>query len=97
DLAMSLKATSIRILAPIPNRGTVGIEVPNKNRELVRLRDVLESEAFVGAESTLNIAIGKDTYGEPVVVDIASMPHLLMAGTTGTGKSVCINTILLSL
>lgn len=97
DLAMSLRATSIRIIAPIPKRGTVGIEVPNRNRELVRLRDVLESEAFIGAESTLSIAIGKDTYGEPVVVDIAAMPHLLMAGTTGTGKSVCINTTLLSL
>lgn len=97
DLAMSLRALSIRIIAPIPKRGTVGIEVPNRNRELVRLRDVLESEAFVTAESSVNVALGKDTYGDPVVVDIASMPHLLMAGTTGTGKSVCINTILLSL
>jgi S-DNA-T family DNA segregation ATPase FtsK/SpoIIIE len=97
DLAMSLKATSIRIIAPIPKRGTVGIEVPNRNRELVRLRDILESEAFIQAESILSVAIGKDTYGDPVVVDIAAMPHLLMAGTTGTGKSVCINATLLSL
>lgn len=97
DLAMSLRASSIRIIAPIPKRGTVGIEVPNRNREIVRLRDVLESEAFVKADTTLSIPIGKDTYGEPVVVDIASMPHLLMAGATGTGKSVCINTILVSL
>lgn len=97
DLAMSLKATSIRILAPIPKRGTVGIEVPNRHRDIVRLRDVLESEAFVSAESTLSVAIGKDTYGDPVVVDISLMPHLLMAGATGTGKSVCINTLLLSL
>ncbi|MCO6431746.1 MAG: DNA translocase FtsK [Deltaproteobacteria bacterium] len=97
DLAMSLRALSIRIIAPIPKRGTVGIEVPNKHREIVRLRDVLESESFVNADSILSVPIGKDTYGESVVVDIAQMPHLLMAGATGTGKSVCINTILLSL
>ncbi len=97
DLSMSLKASSLRIIAPIPRRGTVGIEVPNKNRDIVRLRDVLESEAFVSAESILSVALGKDTYGDPVVVDIASMPHLLMAGATGTGKSVCINTLLVSL
>lgn len=97
DLAMSLRASSIRIIAPIPKRGTVGIEVPNKNRDIVRLRDCLESEAFLTADSALAVAIGKDTYGDPVVVDIATMPHLLMAGATGTGKSVCINTLLLSL
>lgn len=97
DLSMSLKASSLRIIAPIPRRGTVGIEVPNKNRDIVRLRDVLESEAFVSAESILSVALGKDTYGDPVVVDIATMPHLLMAGATGTGKSVCINTLLVSL
>ncbi len=97
DLAMTLKASSIRIIAPIPKRGTVGIEVPNRVRDIVRLRDLLESPAFIHAESLLSVPIGKDTYGEPVVVDIAQMPHLLMAGTTGTGKSVCINAILLSL
>ncbi|MFM1847131.1 MAG: hypothetical protein RL417_605, partial [Pseudomonadota bacterium] len=97
DLAMSLRASSIRIIAPIPKRGTVGIEVPNKHRDIVRLRDCLESEAFVSGDSSLCVAIGKDTYGDPVVVDIATMPHLLMAGATGTGKSVCINTLLLSL
>ena len=97
DLAMSLRATSIRIIAPIPRRGTVGIEVPNKNRETVRLRDMLESKAFVEGESTLSVPLGKDTYGDPVVVDIAKMPHLLIAGATGTGKSVCINAVLLSL
>ncbi|RIL09717.1 MAG: hypothetical protein DCC75_05950, partial [Proteobacteria bacterium] len=97
DLAMTLRASSIRIIAPIPKRGTVGIEVPNKHRDLVRLRDVLESDAFVHAESTLNVCIGKDTYGEAVVADISTMPHLLMAGATGTGKSVCINAVLLSL
>jgi S-DNA-T family DNA segregation ATPase FtsK/SpoIIIE len=97
DLSMSLKASSIRIIAPIPKRGTVGIEVPNKNRAVVRLRDCLESEAFVGADSILSIPLGKDTYGDAVVVDIANMPHLLMAGATGTGKSVSINALLLSL
>ncbi len=97
DLAMSLKASSIRIIAPIPKRGTVGIEVPNKNRAVVRLRDCLESNSFSSADSILSVPLGKDTYGDAVVVDIATMPHLLMAGATGTGKSVCINALLLSL
>lgn len=97
DLAMGLRASSIRIIAPIPKRGTVGIEVPNKHRDIVRLRDVLESEAFLSAESILSVPVGKDTYGDPVVADIATMPHLLMAGATGTGKSVCINALLISL
>lgn len=97
DLAMSLKATAIRIIAPIPKRGTVGIEVPNTSREMVQLRDILESSDFQNAESILSIALGKDVYGSPVVIDIATMPHLLMAGSTGTGKSVSINTILISL
>jgi len=97
DLAMSLKASSIRIIAPLPKRGTVGIEVPNKHRAIVRLRDCLESQAFASAESILSIPLGKDTYGDSVVVDIAAMPHLLMAGATGTGKSVSINALLLSL
>ena len=96
DLAMTLRASSIRIIAPIPRKGTVGIEVPNRQRDLVRLRDVLESEGFAGSDSILNVPIGKDTYGDPVVADIATMPHLLMAGTTGTGKSVCINSLLVS-
>jgi len=97
DLAMSLRASSIRIIAPIPKRGTVGIEVPNRQRDIVRLRDLLESEAFLNATSSLAIPLGKDTYGEPVIADIATMPHLLMAGATGAGKSVCINAVLLSL
>lgn len=97
DLAMSLKASSIRIIAPIPKRGTVGIEVPNKHRAVVRLRDCLESEDLSASESILSVPLGKDTYGEAVVVDVAAMPHLLMAGATGTGKSVSINAILLSL
>ncbi len=97
DLAMSLRASSIRIIAPIPRRGTVGIEVPNKHQAMVRLRDCLESPAYSNAESILSIPLGKDTYGDAMVVDIAAMPHLLMAGATGTGKSVSINVLLLSL
>jgi DNA segregation ATPase FtsK/SpoIIIE, S-DNA-T family len=97
DLAMSLKAMAVRIVAPIPNKDTVGIEVPNKKRDIVRLRDILESVEYVKAESCLSVALGKDTYGLPIVADIASMPHLLIAGATGTGKSVCINSILVSL
>lgn len=97
DLAMSLKASSIRIIAPIPKKGTVGIEVPNRHRDMVRLRDVLEHPDFVANESILSVPLGKDTYGDPVYVDIAQMPHLLMAGATGTGKSVCINAVLVSL
>lgn len=97
DLAMSLRATSIRIIAPIPKKGTVGIEIPNKNRDMVRLRDVLDHPEFVENKSILTVPLGKDTYGDPVYVDIAMMPHLLMAGATGTGKSVCINALLVSL
>lgn len=97
DLAMSLRATSIRIIAPIPRKGTVGIEVPNKNRDMVRLRDVLEHPEFLKQESILAVPLGKDTYGDPLYVDIATMPHLLMAGATGTGKSVSINALLVSL
>jgi S-DNA-T family DNA segregation ATPase FtsK/SpoIIIE len=97
DLAMSLRASSIRIIAPIPKRGTVGIEVPNKHRAVVRLRECLESSRLTAHDSILSVPLGKDTYGESVVVDIAAMPHLLMAGATGTGKSVSINAILLSL
>ncbi len=97
DLAMSLRASSIRIIAPIPKRGTVGIEVPNKHRAIVRLRDCLESSGLGNSDSIMSVPLGKDTYGESVVVDIATMPHLLMAGATGTGKSVSINAVLLSL
>ncbi|MCX7953250.1 MAG: DNA translocase FtsK [Deltaproteobacteria bacterium] len=96
DLAMSLKAHSIRIVAPIPKKGTIGIEVPNKVRHIVRLRNVLESKAFQQGPE-LALCLGKDTIGDPVVVDLAVMPHLLIAGATGTGKSVCINSLLISL
>jgi S-DNA-T family DNA segregation ATPase FtsK/SpoIIIE len=97
DLAMSLRASVVRIVAPIPGRGTVGIEVPNPRRDVVRLREVLESEEFHTHSSNLAVPLGKDISGLPVVVHIASMPHLLIAGATGTGKSVCLNTLLVSL
>lgn len=97
DLAMSLRASVVRIVAPMPGRGTVGIEVPNLRRDVVRLREVLESEDFHTHSSNLAVPLGKDISGLPVVVDIAAMPHLLIAGATGTGKSVCLNAVLVSL
>jgi S-DNA-T family DNA segregation ATPase FtsK/SpoIIIE len=96
DLAMALKAQSIRIIAPLPQRGSVGIEVPNESQEMVVLRDLLEC-ADDGNTARLPIPLGKDTYGAPVTGYIADMPHLLLAGATGTGKSVCINAVLISL
>jgi len=97
DIALALKVASVRVYAPVPGKGTVGIEVPNEIREVVRLRDVLASPEFNNAESLIELAIGKDTFGDPFVGDLSRMPHLLIAGATGTGKSVCINAILLSL
>jgi DNA segregation ATPase FtsK/SpoIIIE-like protein len=97
DLAMSLRARSIRILAPLPGQGTVGIEIPNNHRSTVFMRDVLESEVFMEAKSCLAVPLGQDTKGHPVVTDIGVMPHLLIAGATGTGKSVCINSLLMGL
>ncbi len=97
DLARSLRSTAIRIIAPLPRKSTVGIEVPNHVRDIVRLRDLLESDAFCNSSAVLSVPIGKNVYGEPVVTNIAKMPHLLVAGTTGTGKSVFINSILVSL
>lgn len=97
DLALALKVASVRVYAPVPGKGTVGIEVPNTYREVVRLRDVLASSEFVNAESSLTLAVGKDTFGDPYVADLARMPHLLIAGATGAGKSVCINSMILSL
>jgi DNA polymerase III delta prime subunit len=98
DLKLALKAQSVRIVAPLPGKSSVGIEVPNLSRDIVRLRKIIESDTFSQRPSSdLMVAIGVDTYGEPVALPIASMPHLLIAGATGTGKSVCINTLLLSL
>ena len=98
DLQLALKAKGgIRILAPIPGKAAIGIEVPNKNRSLVYFNEVAESEAFQSADLPLVLALGKNTSGEPVVADLAKMPHLLIAGSTGSGKSVCINTIIASI
>lgn len=97
DLKMSLKAQSVRIEAPIPGTDAVGIEIPTQHRETVYLRDILEAECFTGAKSLLTLALGKDIAGRPQVADLARMPHLLVAGATGTGKSVCLNSLLMSM
>jgi S-DNA-T family DNA segregation ATPase FtsK/SpoIIIE len=94
DLALALAAPSIRVEAPVPGKGFVGIEVPNPDVTLVALRDVMESKTFQGIDSRLRIALGRDVSGHPVAADLAAMPHLLIAGTTGSGKSVCINSII---
>jgi len=97
ELTMALSATRIRIIAPIPGKGVVGIEVPNKDRATVYLRDILESEAFARAGGFLPLGLGKNIEGIPYCVDLQRMPHLLIAGTTGSGKSVGLNTMILSL
>lgn len=97
DIALSLAALGIRIIAPIPGRGTIGIEVPNKNATIVSMRSVIASKKFQNAEMELPIAFGKNISNETFVVDLAKMPHLLMAGATGQGKSVGLNAILTSL
>lgn len=97
DIKLSLAAEDIRIEAPIPGKSAVGIEVPNKEKTSVFLRDLLESDAFQKHPSKLAFAVGKDIGGQVVVTDIAKMPHLLIAGATGSGKSVCINTIIMSI
>nr|WP_072594970.1 DNA translocase FtsK [Campylobacter concisus] len=97
DLAMALKAQTIRIQAPIPGKDVVGIEVPNQNLETIYLKEILESEVFKNASSPLTMALGKDIVGTPFVTDLKKLPHLLIAGTTGSGKSVGINAMLLSL
>jgi S-DNA-T family DNA segregation ATPase FtsK/SpoIIIE len=94
DIALALAASSIRIQAPVPGKGFVGIEVPNAEISLVGLRDIVESEAFREKPSPLRIALGKDVSGRPAMADLGKMPHLLIAGTTGSGKSVCVNAIL---
>lgn len=97
DLALALSAISIRIVAPIPGKSVVGIEVPNAVRETVYLKEIIDSEAFRNSKSKLSFGLGKDISGEPFVVDLAKMPHLLVAGSTGSGKSVSINAMVCSI
>jgi len=97
DLAMGLQARGIRIIAPIPGKATIGVEIPNRKAQMVRLRGLINSKAFTSSKSKLTIALGKTVNGEVFVADLAKMPHLLIAGTTGSGKSVGINTIITSI
>ena len=97
DIALNLAAESIRIEAPIPGKQAVGIEIPNKDNETVHLREIIETDNFINHKSKLAFALGKDVAGQPVVTDISKMPHVLIAGATGSGKSVCINTLIASI
>lgn len=97
DIALNLAAESIRIEAPIPGKQAVGIEIPNKEKEIVPLRDIIDSEEFNESKSKLSFALGKSVSGDNVITDIAKMPHVLIAGSTGSGKSVCINTLITSI
>ena len=97
DIALNLAAETIRIEAPIPGKQAVGIEVPNKENEIVHLRDIIDSDEFKNSKSKLTMALGKNVAGEVVVTDISKMPHVLIAGSTGSGKSVCINTLITSI
>lgn len=97
DLAIALRVPSVRIVAPIPGKNTVGIEVPNAQRQLVRMREVIEETADKARTMRIPVFLGKDVAGNPMVVDLATLPHLLIAGRTGTGKSVCLNSIIVSI
>ncbi|MDQ8194310.1 DNA translocase FtsK [Coraliomargarita sp. SDUM461004] len=97
NIALGLKAMSVRILAPVPGKGTVGIEVPNKISLAVCMRDIVESKAWAEANAEIPIVLGKDVTGKPMVTDLTKMPHVLIAGSTGSGKTVCINAIIASL
>lgn len=97
DIALNLAASGVRIEAPIPNKAAVGIEVPNKNRRMVTMREVIDQPQYRNAKSKLTVALGKDITGEFVYSDLSKMPHLLIAGTTGSGKSVCLNSMIVSI
>jgi S-DNA-T family DNA segregation ATPase FtsK/SpoIIIE len=97
DLALAMKAQSIRIVAPVPGKGAVGVEIPNPEPEVVRLRDILDSPTYQRSRAELPLALGKDLNGRPYVADLREMPHILIAGATGSGKSICLNTIITSL
>lgn len=97
NIALAMKAQSVRIVAPIPGKGTIGVEVPNSSSTLVYLKEVLDSKEYRESKSKLKLALGKDIAGAPVIADLATMPHLLIAGATGSGKTVCINSLIISL
>jgi len=97
DIALTMKASSVRIVAPIPGKAAVGVEVPNSQSSLVYLQEVLSSPKFQNTKSKLTLALGKDISGKPVIADLGGMPHLLIAGTTGSGKTVCVNSIIMSM
>jgi len=97
NIALAMKSISVRVVAPLPGKGTVGVEVPNSQSTFVYLKDILESSQFQNVDSALAIALGKNIAGEPVVTDLADMPHLLIAGATGSGKTVCVNSLIASL
>jgi S-DNA-T family DNA segregation ATPase FtsK/SpoIIIE len=97
NIALAMKAQSVRIVAPIPGKGTIGVEVPNSSSTLVYLKEVLDSKEYKDSRSKLKLALGKDIAGAPVIADLATMPHLLIAGATGSGKTVCINSLIISL
>ena len=97
DLAMAMRAKRIRIVAPIPGKAAIGVEIPNPSPEIVYLREILNSEEFRKSESPLTLALGKTASGQPYIADLGTMPHLLVAGSTGSGKSVCLNTIITSI
>jgi S-DNA-T family DNA segregation ATPase FtsK/SpoIIIE len=97
DIAMRLAATGVRIEAPIPGKAAIGIEIPNKSKSMVAMREIIDTPLFKNAKSKLNVALGKDITGNAVCADLSKMPHLLIAGTTGSGKSVCLNSMILSI
>ena len=97
DIALAMKAQSVRIMAPVPGKGTVGVEIPNPKGKLVSIKEIISSKEFQTSKSKLTIALGKSTDGKPYITDLTPMPHLLIAGATGSGKSVCIHTIITSM
>lgn len=97
NIALNLKALSVRILAPVPGKGCVGVEVPNKHPQAVYIRDILESQDWANTKAEIPIALGKEVSGKPLIADLTKMPHLLIAGSTGSGKTVCINAVITSL
>ncbi len=97
DIALAMKAASVRIVAPIPGKGTVGVEVPNSQTNIVYVKEVVQDKRFIQSPSKLSLALGKDVAGVPLIADLKDMPHLLIAGTTGSGKTVCVNSIICSI